>query len=97
MEEEKVIVSQKKVRNASGRPEVRFHIEDKEGKRSWTDVDGEEPPRFEKGKKRMPSTPSRQSGGSLDSTARASSLFSEEVESVFEDHEDGSRRLRERR
>ena len=90
------ILSQKKVRNASGRPEVRFEIEDKEGRRSWKDVDGEEPPRFGKGKKRMPSIPSRQSGGSLDPGVRARSLFSDDVESVLEDHDDGSRRTREK-
>ena len=95
VEVDEEVIAEKKVRNASGRHEVRFDVKDKEGRERWTDVDGLEPPRFKKGKRRMPSIPSRQSGGSLDPGTRASSLVDGEVESVFEDHADGSRRMRE--
>ena len=92
------IIEEKKVRNASGRPEVRFRVQEDKSKTRWVDVDGGEPPYFAKNKRRLPEgPPSRQSGGSLDRQVRTPSAFGADTPSLFEDIEDGSRRSRARR
>ena len=93
-EKELDVIVEKKVRNASGKPEVRFCIQEEDGKTRWTDVDGKEPPKFGKNKKRMPLSPPptrRHPGGSLGSVERPSSVFGRDVPSLFEDVDDGSR------
>jgi hypothetical protein len=88
------VLEERKVRNKSGRPEIRFHVQEDDGSTKWTDVDGLEPPRFEGKKKiRLPKElPIRQPGGSLEEQERPCSMFGPDVPSIFEDHEDGSRR-----
>ena len=97
--EEGEVTERRRVLNKSGRPEVRFALEDSSGMSSVVDIDGNIPPTSTKRNKRSRARDEDiggkrlRSGGTLDPASlpdRQRSVFGLDVNSLFEDVDDGS-------